>query len=432
MHLAVRAYVLIVATALLAIMGVWSEQPGFQDAWLWPAALLLAGLALEGYMTRRAVIRADVEFPGALFLGREQPAAFAFHSEFGRDIELEYAPAMPVGFEPLHDTRKLTVPARGAGRDPFVLLPVRLGASVWPELPARVCGVLGLAWWPRTLQPSRKVSVAPDTAKVDRVRPRGTASGTRPRRTAGAGSELHQLRAYVRGDPLARVDWKATARTGRLITREFSEDQHLDVLIAIDAGRFSRIRAGRLDRFGLYANIAARFAEVATPNDDRVGLVVYSDRPLAVCVPDRGLHAVMRIRKTLEQLTVQPAESDAVSAAIRINSLLKHRSLVVLLTDLDDAAVADQLARAVRLLSPPHLVVVAGVHSPDIGDLIRREADSWRDPWVALAAQDHENRAAAQRVLLRRLGAPVIAARENVLEEAVLTEYEKLRRARRI
>jgi len=72
------------------------------------------------------------------------------------------------------------------------------------------------------------------------------------------------LRAYVRGDPLARIDWKATARTRRLITREFSEDQHLDVLVAIDAGRLSRVRAGRLDRFGLYANVAARMAEVVT------------------------------------------------------------------------------------------------------------------------------------------------------------------------
>src|SRR5262245_63646195 len=84
----------------------------------------------------------------------------------------------------------------------------------------------------------------------------------RPRRTVGAGSELHQLRSYVPGDALARIDWKATARTRKLITREFSEDQHLDVLVAIDAGRLSRVRAGRLDRFGLYANIAARFAEV--------------------------------------------------------------------------------------------------------------------------------------------------------------------------
>jgi len=192
------------------------------------------------------------------------------------------------------------------------------------------------------------------------------------------------------------------------------------------------VRAGRLDRFGLYANVAARFAEVVTPNDDRIGLVVFSDRMLAQCPPDRGMAAIMRIRRTLEHLSVQAAESDPVAAAARIRSMLKHRTLIVLLTDLDDAAVAEQLARAVRLLSPPHLVVIAGVQSVEINELARRDARSWRDPWIALAAQEHESRASAQRALLRRLGAPVIATREELLEQSVFDEYEALRRSRRI
>ena len=121
----------------------------------------------------------------------------------------------------------------------------------------------------------------------------------------------------------------------------------------------------------LYANVAARFAEIVTPNDDRIGMVVFSDRALAVCAPDRGLPAVMRIRRALEQLSVQSAESDPLAAAMRIRGMLKHRSLVILLTDLDDASVADQLARAVRLLSPPHLVVVAGDQSAEIAALAR-------------------------------------------------------------
>jgi uncharacterized protein (DUF58 family) len=248
----------------------------------------------------------------------------------------------------------------------------------------------------------------------------------------GAGAELHQLRGYQYGDPLARIDWKATARTRRLVTREFSEDQHLDILVAIDAGRFSRIRAGALDRFGFYANVAARFAEIATPNDDRIGLMVFSDRPLAVCAPTRGLPAVTRVRRALEELRVECAESDPIAAAIRIRSLLKRRGLIILLTDFDDANVADSLAQAVRLLSPPHFVVVAGIRSPEIARLAVGEAREWRDPWIALAAQEHEERVALQRTLLRRLGAPVIVASAQMLEKALLAEYESLRRSRRV
>ncbi len=85
-----------------------------------------------------------------------------------------------------------------------------------------------------------------------------------------------------------------------------------------------------------------------------------------------------------------------------------------------------------QLLSPPHLVVVAGVSSLEIGQLAEGEAREWRDPWVALAAQEHEARATLQRALLRRLGAPVVMAPEELLEKAVLGEYERLRRSRRV
>jgi hypothetical protein len=77
-------------------------------------------------------------------------------------------------------------------------------------------------------------------------------------------------------------------------------------------------------------------------------------------------------------------------------------------------------------------VVVAGIRSSEIAELAQREARDWLDPWVSLAAEEHEARALSQRALLRKLGAPVIAANEALLEQRVLAEYEFLRRSRRI
>lgn len=432
MHLAQRAYALILLTGVLAVVGVWSSQPGFTALWELPAALLLSGLAFESAVLRRTLIVAGVETAPRAFLGREQPAAFTFRNDSARPVTVEFAPVLPDGFDPLACLRCVVAPARGMVRDSFALLPVRLGTQSWGVLPSRLLGPLRLAWWSRDLSPASQISVVPDTLGAGAAQPRGNPSGPRLRRVAGAGAELHQLRGYRYGDPPARIDWKATARTRQLVTRELSEDQHLDILITIDAGRFSRVRTGALDRFGLYANVAARFAEIATPNDDRVGLMVFSDRPLATCMPTRGLSAVTRIRQALEGLHVESAESDPMAAAVRIRRMLKRRGLIILLTDLDDANVADPLARAVGLLSPPHLVVVAGVRSPESASLAVREAREWRDPWIALAAQEHEERVTLHCLQLRRLGAPVVVARAELLEKSLLTEYEALRRSRRV
>jgi uncharacterized protein (DUF58 family) len=430
MHLASRAYLLALLTAVLAITAIWSEERAAGLLWRIIAALLLLGLALEGLLVRRAAVRARIVTAARAYLGQPQPASFAFENRAGRPLTLEYAPAAPAGFDTdAQQVRRVTAPAYGTAQDPLTLLPVRLGSQQWPPLPARMLGSFGLAWWNVAVQPQERLVVAPDTLRAQ-PRPRGMSGGARPRRVAGAGAELHQLRAYVRGDPLARIDWKATARCGVLVTREFSEDQHLEIIVAIDAGRFSSVHAGALDRFGLYANLAARFAQIVTQNDDRIGLVVYADRPLATLAPARGLAAVARLRRTLEQLSVRQAESDPTAAAVSMRGLLRHRGLIVLLTDLDDASVADQLARAVRLLAPPHLVVVAGVQGDEVAELARREARGWQDPWIALAAAEHEARAAAQRALLRRLGAPVVAASAERLEQAVFAQYEALRRSR--
>jgi uncharacterized protein (DUF58 family) len=430
MHLARRSYAFVMLIAIIAVGGIWSSEPLTAALWRIPAGLLLLGLAIEGYATRRLLPGVRVETAARAYLGREQPAAFVFSNDSTRPLALEYAQATPPGLEAPGVVRRVTLAAHGALADPLLLLPVRLGPQHWPPLPARLRGPLGLAWWSIGLQPVAACSVAPDLTRE--VSLRGLLTGTRPRRASGAGQELYQLRAYERGDPLSRIDWKASARSGGLITRSFSEDQNLDVLVAIDAGRLSRVRAGRLDRLGLYCNIAARFAERVTANDDRIGLAVYAERVLASCAPARGLAAVASVRRTLEGLDIQPAESAAMAAAVAIRNLLRQRALVVVLTDLDDANNADALARAVRLLAPPHIVLLAGVQSGEINALAASEATQWQEPWIALAAREHLSRAQRQRALLERLGAPVVAAAAQRLEQALAQRYEALRRSRRI
>src|SRR6266567_6555173 len=104
MHFAQRAYVLLVLTAVLAVAGIWSSEPGLWDLWRIPAALLLIGLAYEGLLIRRASVTAAVETAPRAFLGREQTASFAFRNSSSRAVSVEYAPVTPVGVGPVGTT----------------------------------------------------------------------------------------------------------------------------------------------------------------------------------------------------------------------------------------------------------------------------------------------------------------------------------------
>jgi uncharacterized protein (DUF58 family) len=432
MHLAVRGYLFVVLTALLGVAGTWSDEPAFASAWMFPAFLLLAGLAAEAWYLRGTRLELHMKLDSRLKLGRPAGGAFAFEHNRGRAQVLQYARVLPAAIRKLGDVREIELPPGEQTSDPVALLPLRLGSGRFEDVPARLLGRFALAWWSRSLPQSARFSVAPDNLPRGARPVAGEAAGETPRRLPGAGVELLQLREYVSGDALSRIDWKATARRGSLIAREYSEAQHLEILLVIDAGRGSLVRAGDLDRLGLYANVAARLAEHAVSAEDRVGLLVYADRVLSASPPDRGVRAVTRLRRSLELLDGGRGEPDPVAAAIQVRRMLRHRGLVVWLTDLAEPARNELLLQALKALVPRHLPIVAAPHAADLSRLAEAPAREWRDPAISIAARAHRERARLQVASLRRNGVVVLDEPDDELDQAVLDAYLHLRRRRRV
>ncbi len=432
MSLTSRAFTLIALTIVLTIIGLWTEDETLRGLWRYPAAFILLGLAVEGLMLRHRRFSMSVEVAPRAYLGRPLSGRITLANRDPAPLIVEYAAAAARGIKAPSGTRILRAPGRGIAQDAVTFVPGRLGPATWPAIRARVLGVFGLAWWSRILPQEARVAVAPDLLGAARQRATSADTGALAGRARGSGAELHQLREYRPGDPLHRIDWKASARRAGLITREFTEDQHLDVIIALDAGRSSRLAAGDLDRLGAFANVAARFAEHAVAHDDRVGLVVYADQVRGVVPPSRGRGAVVRIRACLEGVVGATTESSPLAAALRIRSIARQRSLVVMLTDLDDITTGGELVRAVRLLQMKHLVIVAGIALPDIEELALAPAREWVDPFQALAAREWQARSRAHLKSLRSAGTPVVTARPAEFESSILSYYTRLRRDHRV
>jgi uncharacterized protein (DUF58 family) len=432
MSLRRNALLLALLTALLAIMGQWSGGALSARLWALPAALLLAGLALEAVLLRRCVVRLALHAPSHWPLARRQRVAFVFSQGTRRHLALQVALNAPQEFaaSPHIEALQLT-----GGHEVTVALeaaPRRLGRYHWPSPLMRVGGALRLAWWSRPVAANAVVTVVPDVVSRFEQRPGDRAAGTTRASTRGAGAEVLQLRDYRRGDPLRAVDWKASARRGRLISREFSEDQHLEVVVAIDAGRASGLGAGDVDRLSLYVTVAARFAQRAAELDDAVGLLVFAAQPLVMLPPARGESALVRINELLTACRVQPSESNPVLAAARIRSMVQRRSLVVLLSDLEDASAGEQLARAVRLLTPKHLPFIAALQSERIAAMQRAPVREALGAYRALAALEYTNALEGNVGALKALGASAVIERPENLDRAVLEAYQSFRQRRRI
>ena len=432
MSLRQNALILILLTGLFGIVGTWSEPAEMGRLWALPAALLLLGLAYEAAMVSRFGVALELKTPEYWPLARSQPVEFIFRQHSRPRLSIQAMLSAPDEFAATARVDTLQLASDVASVVTLSAAPRRLGKYPWPSPTIRVGGPLRLAWWSRSLIADRTVTVVPDVvSEVERsLGVHGT--GARPARSGGSGAEVLQLREYRRGDPLRAVDWKATARRKRLVSRDFTEDQHLEVIVAVDAGRTSALGAGDVDRLSLYVNVAARFAQRAVSLEDAVGVVVFAAQPLAMLAPARGEAAVARIRDLLTACRVQPGDSNPVLAAARIRTMAQRRSLVLMLTDLEDASAGSQLLKAVRLLTPKHFPFIAGFQSAPIAGLARSPARDPLDVYRALAAVEYTNTMENNVRALRALGAAALTAQPADLEKAVLDAYQRFRERRRV
>jgi uncharacterized protein (DUF58 family) len=432
MSLRQNALILLLLTAMVAIAGDWSGDAHVNHFWYIPAALLLIGLAYEAWMSTRAAPMLVVQAPSNWLLGRSTPIQLQLTQRLRRVLQFEIAPNAAPEVELDRSLRTLRASSKMQGSESLVATARRLGRYRWPPFRIRIGGALGLAWWPRALPIDGEIRVVPDIIHPSEAAQGAASRGAQAAKLSGSGSEILQLRDYRPDDAPRTIDWKASARTRRLICRDFSEDQQLNIVIAVDAGRSSGLAAGDTDRLALYANVAARLAQRAVALDDRVGLLIYAQQPLVAIAPSHGAAAVTRVRSLLAQMTVQRTDSNPALAAIRIRSLVSHRSLIILLTDLDDASATGELRSAVKLLLPKHLPFIAGVASERIETLAAARADDDLQVYRALAAQEY--RIALQRNVasLRALGAPALLATAAKLDRAVVDAYLDFRLRRRV
>lgn len=427
MSLTARAYAIILIITLLGISGQWWGEP-LQSVWRYPTSALLFALVYEGLRTRARRREVELRIPKRVYLGQPFEAHWRISNPDPRVLSIEIQALAPPGMWAESEPRAYRVAAHTWHDAPMHVVPRQLGPARWKSLPTRVLGVLGLAWWNRAMPINHDTETVPDRLR-DLEQSKATwQTGNKRRPLSGAGNELLSLREYRPGDPLRAIDWKASARSGDMTVRVFSEEQHLELMLVIDAGRTSGLQAGSLTRLHHFANVTARLAQRAMHNEDHLGVVVFADKVLHGIAPRRGLPALHAVREILAGLRTQPRESNPLAAVLEVRRLVRHRGLVVLLTDIDESKAASQLVKASRLLTPKHLPLIADLLDEDIRDMPLASSQDWIAPYNALAALEHQNAARATVGQLRRQGCHVVQATPAHLDDRLLGYYEDLRR----
>lgn len=260
--------------------------------------------------------------------------------------------------------------ARGTAEEtsvPFEVVPRRTGRWAVTGLRAEVGSPLGF-WDLRTSLPaSTELRVYPNLLAEKRAAAtlflnRGR-TGLHVRRQVGKGREFEKLRDWVAGDAREDVHWKATARRARLVTKEYRTETTQEVYVVVDASRLSGRpaldAAGRpgsttLDRFVAAALLLGAATE---QQGDRFGLVTFADRVEGFVRAGSGRAHFRACRDALALLAPRPVVPAFDELLPFLAGRLPRRSLVVLLSELDDAAIAETFLSGARVLARRHLVL---------------------------------------------------------------------------
>ena len=426
--------------ALLPVAAQIWAPPLYSSAlsgWVLTGAILLLGIVADIVISLRASApEATRLLPAALSLHRRHAVKLRFTGlpEGSRFILADQHP---------DDDENTGLPAlKKCGRDGDVAevtyryRPAHRGMAKFGDIQLWRPTMLGLFWRRHSIAATQEVPVYPDFSVLQRDALHAhqdsqldPAQHRQPRR--GEGFEFHQLREYHSGDSLRQIDWKASARRRKLISREYQEEQNQQIIVLLDGGERMAMRVNGLSGFDHALNATLLLSWSAIKQQDKPGVMLFSNEQECWIAPVRGHNGTNKILNALYRLQPGSLASDYSKAAQSLLKRWNKHSLIVMITRLQPDDETELLA-AVKLLSRRHLLLIADLQLPEQQAIATRPIESVDD--ALLACGDAAWQAQRQSLYgrLRHAGAMLTTSTPDSLPARLNQIYLQLKRSGRI
>jgi len=428
-----RLFYFLVALAFIPLSLSWGRPWLRWMAFAYDATLLLIAVIDSRRSRLPASLRISRQFSGRFAVGAETEVHVDVQNGSKRPVSLivkdEYPPQMA-----LNGTReaRLRVEAQTSATLIYALTPPRRGRFEFGQTAIRFNSRLNLVWCETKVGVPQAVKVYPNMrrareAELKALGARSLVSAHRKTSWRGEGREFESMRDYVRGDELRHISWTATARRGKVTTRQYQIERDQTILIALDAGRLMTARIERETKLDSAIHATLALMSAAARAGDNAGLVVFGRRIKSYLPPSRGrdhLDAVLEALHAVEPEMIEPSYARAFEF-ISANS--KRRSLVVLLTDLVDEEGSKELLTSLHLLRPRHLPLVVTIADRDLKAVVREMPSSVRDLFTQSVAEEIIYQREAALRLVESQGGLALDVTAASLAPALLEMYLRVK-----
>jgi len=255
--------------------------------------------------------------------------------------------------------------------------------------------------------------------------------GARLQRRRGEGTEFQELRDYRVGDSLRKIDWKATARSHRLISREYRDERNQQVVLMLDCGRRMLAQDDRRVHFDHVLNASLALASIALRQGDAVGLLACTGQQQRWLPPQQGSGGMDMLLGAGYDLHAQPLATDYLAAASALQARQQRRALVVLITNVRDED-DTELRAAVAMLSKRHLVMLVSLRELALDHAAAEPGDDLETGIRSAAAMHYLAERERTHEALRREGINTLDVSCSELSGALIERYLAVKRSSRL
>lgn len=401
-----RLFYLLLAVGFVPLSLSWGRP-----ALRWAALiydLLVVVVALIDAKTSRLPegLRIEREFVGRLAVNAPSDVKINIINESRKPLTLILKDEYPPGVK-LSGPReaKLRIDAQSTATVLYGITPPRRGRFVFDRIAVRYLSRFGLVWCQTKVGEPAMVKVYPNMrrareAELKAIGARSLVASHRRSSWRGEGREFESLRDYVRGDEIRHLSWTATARRGKLTTRQYQIERDQTILIALDAGRLMTARIENESKLDSAVHAALALLSAAARGGDNAGLVVFGRRVKKYLPPKRGKDHMDAALEALYDVEPEMIEPSYPRAFEYIAANAKRRALVVILTDLVDEEGSRELLTSLRLLRPRHLPLVVTIADRDLKAAVLHAPQNTTDLFTQSVAEEiiHQREAALRKV----------------------------------
>jgi uncharacterized protein (DUF58 family) len=398
--------------------------------------LLLAALTWRDLATipRRSQFSARRQLPPRFALDVEHSIKLILHNRSALRVQASLRDELPDTFESMTDLPPVAIPPGGEAQLDFAVRPLKRGAHTFGNLVLRLQGERGLI--------QKQISlIVPDTAKVypnfrgaDKYQLLAKIDQRdeivrKPAQIRAAGTAFESLRPYIAGEDPRNIDWKATARRGALVSRNKQVEKGQQLAVLLDAGRLMAETIGKYSKLEHALNATVMLSYVAQKRGDALAVASFSNRIESFLPSVRGPSLLPRVLESLYTVQVRSVESDYWQAIAQIMTMLRRRSLLILLTDVLDASASAGLINNLSRAAEKHLVLCVILSEPQLGELAHSIPVTVEESYRKAAACDQLRRRRLALENMRSRGILVLETSPAHLSIHLVKRYLEIRQA---